>query len=433
MNELRRSFARWSNWLAEPRGKTTSTLFFGLLSLWQRWDHATEEHRPDRYLYGDMAIYAEQASRVFHVRDAWDTFTPPGYPAFLALIGDVQHLGGVQALLGAATTMLTMSLVRQLDSSPWTAILAGLMSAYYFPLIFYTGFALSETLFAFLLMSFVATALFALQKRRRLLAALAGLILGTAILTRPSLLTFLPFLAWMTIRHRRPNVLPHILVATLLTILPVALHTSYVLKRPAVVASNGGVNFFLAHSDCKSVRSNAGGRVVAVSTHYSRMHYTRECVVDPPFIDEPFLYDAALRSIKRDPARLLRAFDGLREGLGIAPYRNWPYQPYWPGSSVDGDRINAYSRAFFWVLLLPALIHSLVGRFRSSSAKLAHRLSWALLASVGVAIYVYNGNPRVRVSSDPIAIALAAVAFVGLVRYVARKIVRRLNLSAQIE
>jgi hypothetical protein len=172
------------------------------------------------------------------------------------------------------------------------------------------------------------------------------------------------------------------------------------------------------------VRSTASGPIVSVSTHYTRTHYEHECVIEQPFLDELWLYRSGIANIMKHPRHLWIALDGLREGLGLVPHRPWPNQPYWPGSTVYDDRINWFSRAYFWALLLPALIHAFVrpkARYAPAEFRFARRLSWMLLASVGMAIYVYNGNPRVRVSSDPIAIALSASAVVSFVRRVSAR------------
>lgn len=421
------AFVHFNRWLESRQGIMATNLFCGLLALWVRWDFAVEEHPPSHYLVGDMGIYASQAQRIFHIRDAWDTFTPPGYPAFLALIGDIERVGAIQAILGALTTVLTMFIARRLDRSPWVAFIAGLISALYFPLIFYSGVVLSETLFAFLLVSFLGLVVYASSLRSRWIAASAGVVLASAILVRPSLLTFLPFFLAMSWRDKHPHILRFVLTSALITIIPVAMHTSIVLGRPAVVASNGGINFFLAHSECKLVRSTAPGRVISVSTHYTRTHYDRECVIDHSFLDESWFYRMGLTNIVQQPRRLLVALDGLREGLGLVPHRSWPNQPYWPGSTQYDAEINWFSRAYFWLLLLPALLHGFFGqtiRTSNPEVRLVRQLCWVLLASVGIAIYVYNGNPRVRVSSDPIAIVLAASAVVAAGRHLAMKLRR---------
>ena len=95
----------------------------------------------------------------------------------------------------------------------------------------------------------------------------------------------------------------------------------------------------------------------------------------------------------------------------------------------NADLVWGFSQAYFWVLFLPALIHvSLVALRRSRSAdkpRNARALGWAVMASVLAVLYVYNGNPRVRVSSDPIVIALAACAWSAAIRMVRERWPRR--------
>ncbi|XXX72490.1 glycosyltransferase family 39 protein [Sorangium sp. So ce134] len=422
---LRGAAARAAPALRSPRAPSAVAALAGLAALAPRLRFALEEHPPRLYLFGDMAIYLERgASLARGARTAWDTFTPPGYPALLALLhaaapGELWLVGACHAALGALTAALAALFAYRLDRSLAVAALAGLATALYFPLVFYTGFVLTETTFAFLLMLFAWLELRALERGRAALGLAAGGVLGLAVLVRPSLLAFLPFVALRAARraerHER-RVAGATLLAAALVIAPVSAHTSWLLGRPALVATNGGVNFFLAHSECRSVRSSAGGEIVEVSTHYNRAHFERRCELPPPLLDEGAYYRAGLAEIAEHPSRLLRAWTGVAEGLGLAPRRAWPNQPFWPGSMEHEGLLDASSRLFAPLVLLPALVHA-IARWRRGAARRegdgarARWLAWAILASVGVALYAYNGNPRVRVSSDPLALALAASAW----------------------
>ncbi|XYH93261.1 phospholipid carrier-dependent glycosyltransferase [Sorangium sp. So ce1128] len=442
--------ARAAPALRSPRAPSALAALVGLVALAPRWNFAVEEHPLRLHLFGDMALYLERGVALAErARAAWDTFTPPGYPALLAFLhaaapGDLALVGACQAALGALTAALTALFAYRLDRSLAVAALAGLATALYFPLIFYTGFVLTETTFAFLLLLFAWLELRALEhgheRGRAALGLAAGGVLGLAVLVRPSLLAFLPCVALCALRGagRDRRVAGATLLACALLIAPVSAHTSWLLGRPALVATNGGVNFFLAHSECRSVRSSAGGEVVEVSTHYNRTHFERRCELPRPFLDEGAYYRAGLAEIAEHPGRLLRAWRGVAEGLGLAPRRSWPNQPFWPGSVEHEGQLDASSRLFAPLVLLPALAHALARARRGSRAVArgadpsadssgrdmargadpgadagarARSLAWAILASVGVVLYAYNGNPRVRVSSDPLALALAASAW----------------------
>lgn len=413
-----RAAAAW----ASPRAPVVLAALAGVVALVPRLDFALREHPPRLYLFGDMAIYLERgAALTQRARTAWDTFTPVGYPALLSLLhvaapGDLSLVAVCHAVLGALTASLTALFAYRLDRSPAVALIAGLATALYFPLIFYTGFVLTETTFAFLLVLFVWLELRALERGRAALGLAAGVVLGLAILVRPSLLAFLPCVVFCAVRragHDR-RVAGATLLASALVLAPVSAHTSWLLGRPALVATNGGVNFFLAHSECRSVRSTAGGEIVEVSTHFNRTHFERRCERPEPFHDEGAYYRAGLVEIAEHPSRLLRAWKGVAEGVGLAPRRAWPHQPFWPGSMEHAGRLGVWSWLYAPLVLLPALAHALA-RARAEGSR-ARSLAWAILASVGVVLYVYNGNPRVRVSSDPLALALAASAWTAAAR-----------------
>lgn len=436
--------ARAAPALRSPRALPALAALVGLVALVPRWRFAVEEHPPRLYVFGDMALYLERGVALAQrARAAWDTFTPPGYPALLALLhaaapGDLALVGACQAALGALTAALTALFAYRLDRSLAVAALAGLATALYFPLVFYAGFVLTETTFAFLLLLFAWLELRALEhgrdRGRAALGLAAGGVLGLAVLVRPSLLAFLPWVAFRAATGAAPDrrVAGATLLACALVIAPVSAHTSWLLGRPALVATNGGVNFFLAHSACRSVRSAAGGEVVEVSTHYNRTHFERRCELPRPFLDEGAYYRAGFAEIAEHPGRLLRAWTGVAEGLGLAPRRAWPNQPFWPGSVEHEAVLDASSRLFVPAVLLPAIVHAIArawgarrGRGGGSGeggvareegpgadpGARARGIAWAILASVGVVLYVYNGNPRVRVSSDPLALALAASAW----------------------
>ncbi len=399
-----------------------------LLALWRRWDFALVEHPPELYVVADMAIYLERGRALLErPRVPWDLFTPVGYPAWLALCervapGDLRFVAGTQAVLGALVAPLAAWLGDRLGGR-LVGWLSGLGVALYFPLVFYTGFLLSETLFSFLLTLGAALAVHALSSSSRPAALAAGAVLALACMVRPSLLALLPLSSiWLVAskeRHERRG-LALLVGAWLFVMAPLAVHHSSVRGAPALLATNGGVNFYLARSDCKAVRSSLGGAIVEVSTHFNRTRFERLCVEGARLDDEAYFYREGLRFALRDPASLSRAAEALFEGLGLAPRRGWPHQPFWPGSMLHDEEIDLSSRGFFWLGFLPAIGGAWVlgGRARRGDGRARAGLVVlvGVLLSVLAVLAVYNGNPRVRVSSDPLVIVLAAVGAGALVR-----------------
>ena len=182
---------------------------------------------------------------------AWQ---PPGYTAFVA---GLLALGGhsllavklAQVLLGSASVLLVLGLGRA-----WFGERAGIASAWlaalYPNLIAFTHYLWSETLFIFLLL----TALLALTRRPGppggRAAALAGLLLGLAALTRASLVYFLPLLSlWLVFVHRErlrtalaaAAIVPAV---ALLVILPWTLRNTLLHGGFVLIETNGPYNLW---------------------------------------------------------------------------------------------------------------------------------------------------------------------------------------------
>jgi len=87
---------------------------------------------------------------------------------------------------------------------------------------------------------------------------------------------------------------------------------------------------------------------------------------------------------------------------------------------LHDEEIDLSSRGFFWLGFLPAIGGAWVlgGRARRGDGRARAGLVVlvGVLLSVLAVLAVYNGNPRVRVSSDPLVIVLAAVGAGALVR-----------------
>ncbi|GAA0704354.1 glycosyltransferase family 39 protein [Dyella marensis] len=142
-----------------------------------------------------------------------DGFRDPGYPVFLAswiaAFGEFPrwylNLLVGQALLGALTVMMLMSAARTWLSTRWLAG-AGVLMAIWPHSITITGFALTETLFGFLIAAALCVLSVALRRGSGWLMALTGLLFGMAALTNAMAIPLAPCLAlllWMMNRAPR--------------------------------------------------------------------------------------------------------------------------------------------------------------------------------------------------------------------------------------
>ena len=120
---------------------------------------------------------------------------PPLYPLFLALcffIGGFNTLAYFipQIILGSLTCLLIYLLAGEIFNKT-VALFAGFAVAFYPDLIFWAGFARTETLFIFLIVSGFLLLIKGNSRRNLFLIYMSAIIFGLACLTR---ITFTPFL-----------------------------------------------------------------------------------------------------------------------------------------------------------------------------------------------------------------------------------------------
>ncbi len=191
------------------------------------------------------------------------TFRPPGYPFFLAavyaVVGMTDRLAAVrliQALLGALLAPGTAALAVALGLRLPPARIAGAVVALYPILWVYPIGLASENVYLPALLLGLLFLLFADRSRRWQSAALAGLALGFATLTRGALVLFLPlaaaWLAWPLSTRPGPSRarLCRSLVlaaAASLVLLPWMIRNSLLLGRPAFVDNSAGYNLYVGY------------------------------------------------------------------------------------------------------------------------------------------------------------------------------------------
>jgi hypothetical protein len=417
------------------RARRLAPLLVLVVALLPRW-WFVGQHPLDWYLVSNMAFYDAGARHLLSGQlSVTDTFTPVGYPALLALAHawsskSYEIVGYAQAILGAATCVLAHAITVRLTRSGWAALAVGLVLAFYLPLIVYAGFVLTETLFAFLVALFAWLLAGSIDRQGRsgvARAALAGLVLGGAATVRPNLLLAFPLLAAVALHLRRSAApRPRAWLAPLwalgfsLPVLAVAVaHNSSIAGRPTGVATNGGVNFFLGHCECREVRFPPGGGVGLVSGYHNRKRWA-DIVESPRFAyDETYFYGETLGRIAARPALLLRALVNVGDGLVLTDLGEWPAQPYFPGWMGHEDALRAFGRGFAWLATVPALVHGAFLALRrrpSVPAEAPDRgamrpILLALVGSMLATLYLYLGDPRMRVPFDPLIAALAVDAW----------------------
>ncbi len=389
-------------------------------------------HPPAEFIYSDMWVYDHRAENLRSGRlGPIDTFTPPGYPALLATVYTVagEHRFAVVAVLHAAMGAMLPIFVYAIGrrfvrrrAALWTAtaLIAG-----YFPLIFYGGLLLTEVSFAFLMLLSLWLLVRAGESKRPQWVVGCGLTLGALSVVKPNGLLLLPLAAvylWYAVRERgcaRRLALVGVLLASAAPpCFAATLHNSRLLGRPAFLATNGGLNFFLAHAPYQGVRHREldTGFVHKIVPIYNRMYYTKMYDSPRPLYDERHYYRESFALIRQDPLRLMRDLNNVIEGLGAGR------QTFWPGWPRHDRTLELWSRGFFWLGILPALASAVF----FSARRRWQRERWLVVGAVATAVfglYAFLGDPRLRVPFDPLILLLAAEGVTEALRAVVAGVV----------
>jgi len=186
-------------------------------------------------------------------------FRPPGFPLFLAgiyaLAGRYYPLVYLAfCALGALSCVLTYALAREFLFECF-ARWAGVLSAVYIPHIYFSTLFFSETLFIPCLGAGLWLFVRHLKTGRTWQLAAAGLVLGFAVLVRPSTLLFYPLLGLVLVAKRPRDwrrISTHLVVFTIGfsgPILPWSVRNYAAFGKPIPIATEGGCTFWGGNND----------------------------------------------------------------------------------------------------------------------------------------------------------------------------------------
>ena len=217
------------------------------------------------------ALYHDQWAQAIA---AGETFVDGPYfraPLYPALLGAVYRVCGhdyfaprvVQAVLGALSCGLLFLIGRRVFGRTVGAV-AGFAAASYWMLIYFDGELLIPTVIVFLDLLLLWLLLRAASVPGLIVHGVAGVVLGLSAIARPNVLLFAPAVViWLLVLHRRRLKRAAAYVACLtagclLVVLPITVRNYVVGKDLVLIASQGGVNFYIGNNE----RSNGWTAVV---------------------------------------------------------------------------------------------------------------------------------------------------------------------------
>jgi len=354
-------------------------------------------------------------------------------PLYLYWLGGVYKIFGpgywapriLQAVLGSVSAGFTFLLGRKLLSRP-AAVAAGILAALSWNLVYFDGELLLESLATFLSLA----GLLALHRERRAGRAwhfFFGIIFGLAAITRPNLLLVLAaILALKLLEKPWAGAARSAVVLGLGISLPVAAVTArnlMVARDPVMVASQGGINFYLGNNP------SADGLTVVVP--FPRRLIPRDFQAryrsDPWFKEDVWLSAlygaeaAAGRPVKESEVSSYWYRESLRQ-MGPQPAR-WLLlllrKTYFlfHRTEISNNRDLDYHRSHFPVLRALGLVNvswlaplALLG-FGFALREL-RRFRWliAFAATYSLTVIMFFVNSRFRAPILPVALVFAMLA-----------------------
>ncbi len=333
----------------------------------------------------------------------------PGYPLFLAALRVMEpreraprRVQIAQAVVGALCVWLIASIAGR-AAGPRAAVAAAAIAAVYPPLVWMPAYVLSETLFSALALGAARTLQEASSARapassRRPPASvvIGALLTGAAILTRPSLLFFLPLGAlWLWRTRRLGDALIFLLLAAM-CIAPWTMRNHRVYGRWIAVASEGGVTFWTGNHPLAvgdgDLAANPAIKRAELDFRSARPGMSAEAL-------EPLYYRDALEWIRRDPAAWLRL---------LARKAFYTVVPAGPSYAVHSAKYVVASVAAYLTVLAAAIAGA--WRWRKSGRGPGPVPLWLIAASTVAAGLVFFPQERFRIPViDPALIVTAAL------------------------
>ncbi|WP_418790766.1 ArnT family glycosyltransferase [Phosphitispora sp. TUW77] len=175
----------------------------------------------DEIGYHEMTLQFLDKGFLGYYSDKPSAFVTPGYPIFLAVLYFVAQAVNIdpltmvrttQAIISVGSVFLVYIIARKSGGIP-AGLLAAILSAVYLPAFMANNRILTEVLYVFLLLGYIYAVINAFEKNRLRWHALSGVMMGLAVLVRPSVAPFIvvPYIfiwfcqrrSWVSERNHR--------------------------------------------------------------------------------------------------------------------------------------------------------------------------------------------------------------------------------------
>lgn len=366
-------------------------------------------------------LFYEVAAKTLALGDGFETVQgdetahwPPGFPFLISLAYRVFGVHpslalAINVVLGTATAVLLYLVARRMLGRP-AGVFAGTAFALLPGPVFFTGLFLSETTFIFMLVGFLALAVF--LPDRRWTPVVLGVVVGLAALTKGEglFLLVIPLASWSG-QYARGEVLRRgavLVVAAAVTILPWTIRNVVVMDSFTPVATNASTTLWSGHNP----KAN-GGPTYAPPELLARIPKglsPREFEVQEAGLLRREALKWAVHNPHKELGLIPRKLVALNSGTS-ATIDTW-------FNAGDERQIPTSSRLLYGILA-DVTAHFLLFVTLASLLLIGLRRVWSLhpamrgvLVYLGVCLvvygFVYYGQYRYRIPMEPLMILVAA-------------------------
>ncbi|MBD3332784.1 tetratricopeptide repeat protein [candidate division GN15 bacterium] len=339
-----------------------------------------------------------------------------------ALFGNSLWVGRLFGLaIGLATVAMSYQLGKRVSSTK-VGLIAAALAAVYPVQLYFESELLLDPLFSLLMLAAVERTLRWFQDGRIITALTGGILLGLAVLTRPTGLVMVPIIVILTLwPERRTKHLQRGLVILLLPVVvlvgAVFLRNVVVADDPVLIASQGGINLYIGNNKTADGLSATLPEPLGHNWQIAQVTHIAENDIGyelTPGEVSDYWQDRAADWIKANPgeflqlyARKLAWFTGDREISN-----NRALVPFF----TDHSLLKANPLSFAW--LLATTLIALLFRWRLRVEYLLPLLTIAIYIAV-MALFFYNS--RFRLPLLPYFYLFAAIGIVVLVEVMVKR------------
>jgi len=359
--------------------------------------------------WGDDPNYDSIAMRLITAHEYANTWYPPGYPLFLALVYEIFGrrlivVRLIQVALSAATCALLYRLGTKVFGDR-VGRLAGLLIVFYPGLAYMSWRIMAETLFMFLLLLALNVATQMAQRPRLPKAVALGLVGGAAQLVKSNLFVFPALLVvWAALvsrggaRHRL--LLSSGLALTLLLVSLVTPGANFVSNGGGAVAlpGNAGRTLWLANNPLADGYYIFADKEPAGKAFIASHGFTERVAQADDFERDRLFRNLALLWIRENPRQfLILCLKKLNNAFGFFPR----------AVTFEGSRTTQVVHLLSYGVIAP---FALAGIVLSLRCWRSCSLLYTVLVSYVAMVLIFYGTPRFTVIVMPVLMLFASSA-----------------------